>query len=344
MYQPNTIQSARSCGSILNLSDGRPSPKRGCFIDYFPLTNAKYPGLIRAHDFEGRMKIVINECINSAGSLSKYSRLPQPVNFHLKNNDLNETDYYQEIKVLLSFRIFDVEWRTPNEMEMSKKMYAQSGNYLKSAGKDLGIALATWGIGKGIGKLGKIRNKSIQKGMIKTETTSIKGTVVNVSKSIEVNLGKKNNWGRNVSIFKGLGKKADAKLSFGFDILEANTSIWQRNAETGYNELASNDFEEFNCMDYSTYGMNEDVNNVLDIATDFVPYLGQAKLALNIISNAGLSVKSFFDAKQLKKGEEKLNAADKNFNLELKQTIHDDVLALYPEEIKQLIDMTNSIE
>jgi len=63
---------------------------------------------------------------------------------------------------------------------------------------------------------------------------------------------------------------------FKVDLLGVAKDVWQYNAETVYNEITNNtnDFEVFNCIDYSSYGMNKTANKVLDIGTNFVPLVG----------------------------------------------------------------------
>ena len=357
-------------GFIPNFGQGHSSPKRACFIDYFPHVKENYKGYIKQSIFDVKMKKAIKQSIESAGKLSaRFRELPELSNrikipsdlivkseFSMDQTGLDKTTrestikgYYEGIRTDLLHRVWGEEWRTPSEMNMSRDMYAQSNAYFKSAGMDVGIGLVSFGVGKGIGKLSKnlhLRSKTIQKGIAKIESSSIKGKTYNRSLSLEVNVAKNSNWGRSIS-FEGLGKKADASIGlFQGDIFGSTKDVWKHNVTEIYNHNfgKSDDFEPFDSFDYSNYGMNKKVNTGLDVATDFVPLVGIAKTITNIGFNTILGFQTRAAANRMKVVEEQSNQAERNFNQKLKQTIYDDVNALSYEDIKHLIEVVGLTE
>ena len=354
----------------------QPSQKRESFFDYFPIVKENYKGYIKQNIFEGKMKEAIRQSIESVkrsralsgGFTAESSTHPilsdqiviKKVSFDQTGLDkMNEEStmngYYEDIRTELLHRVWGEEWRTPNEMNMSRDMYAQSNNYFKSAGKEAVLFGLGEGIGKAFGKLGKakpIENlmKRTDNGLFSTSKRSFFGKYpFSAESKYLMNVKNKNFLFQTDIKVSNLfsGGKVVNKVSYS-SLKIASVSPMEafigEGLDKGASHLAGIDtFDEYNCMNFSYYGLNKYVNKGVDIASGFIPYVNIAKTINNVGWNTLLGFQTRAIANRMKDVEDKSNAAERNFNQRLKQTIYDDVDALSFKDIGNLIEVAGLI-
>lgn len=321
MYLPNTSFSTLSSG-------GKPNLNRACFIDFFPLTRERHKGFIREHRFEERMKDVIRECIVATGGLTQYKKINADKNY--------KTAYYQEIKEKILNRSLSEEWRMPSEM-----MYGQSRAYYKTAVKEGAIQVVTASIGKGFGKAltknsGRTVNKFIEPG-------------TKLNKIIGQGLGKTFKGGKGIlSIeFQGIDYLTGEVVKESAELVDNLSTSSEAKQYKGYNfDLFGNNWYgntvDFIASQHPAVAIQKKilgddiVRKTADVATDLT-MLSWFKTGVTVFGNIYLGSKTEKIANQMKAEENRGNASE--LNQKLKQTVHDDVFALHPEEIKKLIDV-----
>ncbi len=352
--------------------------KRIDFFDYFPHLKENYKGFIAQDTFKSKMQKAVKQAIESTGKLNdRYTESPpqsKPISPICKGSKSDFLDkksegntirnYYYDLKLKILDGIFKEEWRQMNEMHTSENMYAQSNAYFKSAGMDAGIGIATFGIGKGIGKLAKLKTQKIHS-IVKKRTSiglisggiykdTINGNVYDSAFKMKFarNMKSNNSLGKEINplnIFKGENIMSNASY-IGMDVVDINLSnvtqkIWEHNINEYRNHLGVSDLESFNCMDYGLESKTaQNINKWADIVTDFIPFVGLAKTITNVGFNTVLGIQTRHTAHRMKDMDDANNVAEINFNQNLKQNIYDDIYALSSEEIKGLIDVLNLTE
>jgi len=300
-------------------------PKREHFLDYFPNTRSRYGGYIREEIFGDKMTEVINECVKDTGSLNQYNRMPKQIN----SDEFSARMYYQNIKEKILHRVYGTEWRTPNEMRMSEEMFAQSDAYFQAVIKDV----AMFGAGKLVDKTAEkaqkvITSQAVKRGLFTQKNVDTFNTTLNKGADF-------------------LGEKITPKglIEDGAERIAGMI----RKKEEKYETISFTDTSAlYDACGVKPSEMGLIATNTLatgvDIITDIHPKFKKAKL----VAQAGLNVFTGIQvrgaAEQVKAIEDQSNAAERNFNQQLKQTIHDDVSALSPEEIKNLIDIIGLTE
>lgn len=298
-------------------------PDRNTFIDYFPATRAGYPGFIREYRFETTMIGIIEGCVKDTGDLNQYTRLPQQLN----SGDFNERMYYQAIKEKMQHGVNGKEWRMPNEMKMSEEMAAQSRNYLKTAIKDVAVTAASLGAGKAMEKTGNFASKhvgNIADKFVKNNTVN-KASKEGVAGNLRM---KKLPFNLNPEYFS-------PQFNGGEHIIN---SFIEGIANIAHNELSNEQERKHDDSTINFFG-DSSVGKAADFVTDLVPVISWCKTGVRSVTNFVLSYQTSEIADNMKKIEDQSNAAERNFNQKLKQTIYNDVSALQLEEIKKLIDI-----
>jgi len=319
-------------------------PKREHFLDYFPYATEKYPGFIKQEHFQTTMTRVIAECISVAGTLSaRYRELPQhPKLIEVPDRFITESklsidqsgmdtkakeraieQYYHDIKTILMESALAEEWRMPNEMRMSEEMFAQSKAYRNAAIKSVSVEVVSNRAGKALGKpLSKFSGQTVNK-FIKPNTTLNKIVGKGLGKEFEAG-------GKVLNIeFHGMGKLIDKSVEGYAEVID--------HAVTSEKVKQYEGFEP-------EYFEDNAIGVVAEIASDLIPVFSWCKTGVKAAANAALSYETGEIANRMKAIEDQSNAAERNFNQKLKQTIHDDVSALSPEEIKNLIDIIGLTE
>lgn len=355
-------------GFIPNSGGSQPSVKRESFLDYFPNTREHYKGYIKQSIFENKMREALRQSVQSAGSLRarsvKLAERPNliivPEEFRresessIDQSGLNKMrdegavrDYYEGIRTDLLQRVWGEEWRTSSEMNMSAEMYAQSSAYFKTAFKEIGVAVATFGTGKAFGKtLTKYSGRTVNK-FISPDTK--------LNKIIGKGLGKEFKIGKGIftAEFQGLGQLMDKSIEGAVDL--------------GDHLLTSDKMKQYSGFDPDYFGNNWLGNSVdfvasyhpmlapstaiqkkllgddiirkgADFATDLIPVVSYCKTGVTSLTNIALYVHTRQTAHRMKDMEDRGNAAERNFNQKLKQTIYDDVEALSYNDIKCLME------
>jgi len=351
-------------GFIPNSGGSQPLVKRACFIDYFPHVKESYKGYIKQSIFEEKMKSVIRQAVESTGSLSSrsvelpvqsgLSKIPSDLivksDFSIDQSGLDRmtkeraiNDYYQDLKNSILCGINGTEWRTPSEMNMSEDMYAQSDAYFHKAEKDVAIAVVSAGVGKAFGKVvtkfsGQTVNKLISPG---TKLNSFVGKT----------LGKEFKLGTGIFTveFQGvdqlMGKSVEGATELGDQLLTSKKVKQYEGFDPDYfgdNWLGNSvDFvaslSPVTKIEKKIFGKNI-ARKSTDFGTDLIPVVSWCKTGVTTLGNIALGFQTHEIANRMKAIEDKGNEADRKFNRDLKQTIYNDVNALYLDDIKNLID------
>ena len=344
MPEPVTNSDIDVCPLESTFEEQNKPVKREEFLDFFPNVCNNYKGFILSATFRSKMERIILHSLSLVGTFTDRctkEMIPMTGLFD-SQRELARQNYLQDIKSTILLGISVEEWRVLDDTNLGEQINNQALNYYKEAKKEAALQLISFGFGKILKHGAKALNaKSVTLSKQRIPDTGFSASsrvqkvgdsTFNVSASANFTL--RGHAARNVTL-KGLTNPKASITLVEFDLISQGTDKVAKFVADFF--ANTDDYDSFNCLDLSAYGVNKKVNKALDVATDFIPLTAWPKTIVNVAGNVFLGMNAERIAENMQKWDTENNEMIHEINATLKQIIYNDMYLLDLNEVEDLI-------